>query len=460
MATMITSECINCGACEPECPNNAISQGEEIYVIDPLLCTECVGFHDYEACAAVCPVDCCVPDPNNLETEEVLIARARELHKDVDFAENFESRFRKGEEKPAPQPAPSAAASKREEAPRPAEPQVAQPPKEASKPAPQQAEKKPAPAKPATVVPQPPKPNKHFPGELPMSFQEVSAKFERGGPLTKSLPRLLVFLLQPLLGGLPHQDKRELEKAVGNPFVFSNAGATGFNILLNMIFYSLAFMVLAVAVVGLDVLFNQRINNYILIGVLLGFVEAVYRLREGIFHVKPAEEMTFASALYGLSLSFAFRVLMSRQTGVIRRSPIPVDGFYARGFVEKVERERRYGNVYTIEDRGGAYLLRMEFPKRVPDIGLPLRSELSGEMPDYDYDLILKDGHFIVKGRCPDERIRKISSSIAAFPPEFTTSIALQEKVQGFSHRFKNKLLEVLLLKEGRAEAQQESRPL
>ena len=63
MATMITTECINCGACEPECPNNAISQGDPVYVIDPLLCTECVGFHDFEACAAVCPVDCCVTDP-------------------------------------------------------------------------------------------------------------------------------------------------------------------------------------------------------------------------------------------------------------------------------------------------------------------------------------------------------------------------------------------------------------
>jgi len=66
MATMITNECINCGACEPECPNNAISQGDPVYVIDPVLCTECVGFHDYEACAAVCPVDCCVTDPNNV----------------------------------------------------------------------------------------------------------------------------------------------------------------------------------------------------------------------------------------------------------------------------------------------------------------------------------------------------------------------------------------------------------
>jgi hypothetical protein len=101
MATMITSECINCGACEPECPNNAISQAEELYVIDPLLCTECVGFHDYEACAAVCPVDCCVTDPNNVETEDALIGRAKAIHQDVQFGDTFESRFRKGD-KPAP----------------------------------------------------------------------------------------------------------------------------------------------------------------------------------------------------------------------------------------------------------------------------------------------------------------------------------------------------------------------
>lgn len=82
MATMITEECINCGACEPECPNQAISQGEDIFVIDPKLCTECVGFHDEEACAAVCPVDCCVPDPGNVESEEVLYIRAKALHPD------------------------------------------------------------------------------------------------------------------------------------------------------------------------------------------------------------------------------------------------------------------------------------------------------------------------------------------------------------------------------------------
>jgi Fe-S-cluster-containing hydrogenase component 2 len=99
MATMITADCINCGACEPECPNNAISQGETIFVIDPKLCTECVGFHDYEACAAVCPVDCCVTDPNNVESEQILLERARALHPETPIGDHFESRFRKGQDK-------------------------------------------------------------------------------------------------------------------------------------------------------------------------------------------------------------------------------------------------------------------------------------------------------------------------------------------------------------------------
>jgi hypothetical protein len=125
MATMITNDCINCGACEPECPNNAISQGETIFVIDPQLCTECVGFHDYEACAAVCPVDCCVTDPNNIETEEALIARARALHPETPFGEGFESRFRKGQgkgaaEAPKQEAPPRAAASARSESATPA----------------------------------------------------------------------------------------------------------------------------------------------------------------------------------------------------------------------------------------------------------------------------------------------------------------------------------------------------
>lgn len=79
MAYKITDECINCGACEPECPNEAILPGEEIYEILTDKCTECVGFYDESQCAAVCPVDACIPDPDNRETREELEAKAAKL---------------------------------------------------------------------------------------------------------------------------------------------------------------------------------------------------------------------------------------------------------------------------------------------------------------------------------------------------------------------------------------------
>lgn len=114
MAIIITDECINCGACEPECPNNAIydagaswkfSEGtslkgmidfgdgniinadeaqtpisDEVYYIVPDKCTECVGFHDEPQCAAVCPVDCCIDDEDVRETKEELLAKKAFLH--------------------------------------------------------------------------------------------------------------------------------------------------------------------------------------------------------------------------------------------------------------------------------------------------------------------------------------------------------------------------------------------
>ena len=102
MAIIITDECINCGACEPECPNTAIYEGgiewtwaggtnlddkveqtpvsEEFYYIVADKCTECNGFHEEPQCAAVCPVDCCIDDPDHRETEEALLAKKVKLH--------------------------------------------------------------------------------------------------------------------------------------------------------------------------------------------------------------------------------------------------------------------------------------------------------------------------------------------------------------------------------------------
>ncbi len=97
MSLMITEDCINCGACEPECPNTAIYAGGEEYELNgekyPALsqdyyyvvaekCTECVGFFDQEQCVSVCPADCCVKDPNHAEAKDSLLEKARKLHPD------------------------------------------------------------------------------------------------------------------------------------------------------------------------------------------------------------------------------------------------------------------------------------------------------------------------------------------------------------------------------------------
>ncbi|HGY54573.1 MAG TPA: YfhL family 4Fe-4S dicluster ferredoxin [Caldithrix abyssi] len=80
MALFINDECIACDACVPECPNDAISEGDPIYVIDPNLCTECVGFFDEPQCVAVCPTDAIHPDPNHQETKEELMEKKKRIH--------------------------------------------------------------------------------------------------------------------------------------------------------------------------------------------------------------------------------------------------------------------------------------------------------------------------------------------------------------------------------------------
>jgi len=79
MALMITDECINCDVCEPECPNGAIYQGEEIYEIDPSKCTECVGHFDEPQCQQVCPVDCIPLNPDVVETKDQLMEKFLKL---------------------------------------------------------------------------------------------------------------------------------------------------------------------------------------------------------------------------------------------------------------------------------------------------------------------------------------------------------------------------------------------
>lgn len=87
MSLKITTDCINCGACEECCPTGAISEDPEraLRVIDPQRCTECVGFYERTMCQVECPVECCLPDPDHRESQAELLAKARELFPDHEF---------------------------------------------------------------------------------------------------------------------------------------------------------------------------------------------------------------------------------------------------------------------------------------------------------------------------------------------------------------------------------------
>lgn len=80
MALRITEECINCDMCEPECPNDAIKMGSEIYAIDVTKCTECIGHYDDPQCVACCPIDCIEPDPEHPETETSVMNKLERLN--------------------------------------------------------------------------------------------------------------------------------------------------------------------------------------------------------------------------------------------------------------------------------------------------------------------------------------------------------------------------------------------
>ncbi len=80
MALIINEDCIACDACVTECPNEAISEGDPIYVINPDLCTECVGFFDEPQCVEVCPVDSIVPDPAHVESHDELLQKKIRIH--------------------------------------------------------------------------------------------------------------------------------------------------------------------------------------------------------------------------------------------------------------------------------------------------------------------------------------------------------------------------------------------
>lgn len=468
MATVITEDCINCGACEPECPNDAIYQGgvdyehdgnrrqalsNDFFFIVPDKCTECVGFFDEEACAVVCPVDCCVPDPDRPETEEALLQRARQLHPENDFGEEFPSRFRQGgggtEAAPA---APAtealgATAVSGESGLRSASGDGG-----ASSMAGTETGMAPAPRVEKALRPAPGTktldggdPSRAFKGELGLSFSEVMDVInEPVAGSRSSLRGLGLFLLAPLVGAMRHEAKLAIERALGDTRFFSVQSSTALNVFLNFLLYPAIAVAVGFAS-GLQP-FTEGDRNWIVAGIGLALFETLVRFRQGLRGV-PVSDMKLGASVYGAPLSLIMAPLLKRMGERQRSGRVPVEGFHGGEFEAKRERERRYGEVYEVEERAGGYYIRFELPRRVPQSSARDEMGIGQEMPDYDVDLSVNGSEMLVRASTVDRNLRAVSAVSSAFPPDFSTTITLANPVAGFRHRYSDKVLEIAVVK-------------
>jgi ferredoxin len=482
MATVITSDCINCGACEPECPNTAIYGGgvawelngqtspaiaQDIYYIVPSKCTECVGFHDQEACAAVCPVDCCIPDPKIPETEGVLLERARLLHPELTIPDDAPSRFRKEGGEAAPAAASPEGASKDGAAAAtngaavPASTTAA-----SAAPAPAKAAPPAAPARagavdaPAAMMNLPkdigalpgPIGEKHFAGELEDDFDTVLASVDLAA--VKSVPvgvKLALRLMEPILGAMPDSTKRNLEYAVGDEGAFTRVRSSALNALVNALLYPAILLVFGVVVRG-DTVFSQGTGGWILLGVLIAVAEATWRMREGILHGRPAKEMIFRAAIYGLAIAPLGAILAGGKKLRSSQRKVAFDGFTSDLYDEKTERDRRYGTVYTVSEHANAYLVRLEMPRKLPASSLKRLWNLPDEMPDYDYNIALNDDVITISASVRGEALRRLCHVSSSCPADFTTRIEFAKPVETFKHRLRDKMLDIIVMKDDTGE--------
>ena len=205
-----------------------------------------------------------------------------------------------------------------------------------------------------------PRPEKTFPDELSINFEDAAAllKVERGA---KGSPlKWLVAFSQPLLGALPFKQKRALERAVADRRFFTAAGSTGLNAIHNMILYPLLLAALGAISKHLEV-FSLQLNWYIFLGMMLASIEAIWRMREG-FRACPADQIVYRAAVYGLPMGPVMAPLVALVKRPEQQGSVGQDGFSDPRFEDKLERERRYGEVYRLHEESNGVSARAGIP--------------------------------------------------------------------------------------------------
>jgi len=305
----------------------------------------------------------------------------------------------------------------------------------------------------AAPLQQPPARSAPFRGELAIDFDEADEIVRSSG--AGSAPPIVpigVALLQPLLGALPAGTKDRLEAAFNDRRVFSSAGATGMNLFAHLMVIPLLFVAFAVWALD-DSFYSKAVRPWFFYGVLAAVAEAVFRLRDAILHARPLSEVVYRGSIYGPLLIPLVAPLLRKAGGKTDESREAFEGYYdtAGAFDEKRERERRYGEVYTLEDRPAGYVLRLELPRRIPPSGIKTELGLGDEMPDYALSINLEGGALVVHGKVVDPRLRTVAATAPAFPPDFTTRVPLAERCIGFVQRCERKVLRVVVVKQSAA---------
>jgi hypothetical protein len=291
-----------------------------------------------------------------------------------------------------------------------------------------------------------------YPGELPAEYDAIAA--DLGKPvrntrgITGRIGLLLLAAMQGVYGAASGPALRELEQAVSDHRCFRADLAIAANVFLNVLLYPVVCCAIAI-VLGKAGLFTADMRWWVALGFIIALGEAAWRLRDSFFRGVPLAEVSPRGALYAPLVLPLVAITKSLLGNRGEASGIGFDGFSSgeERYDEKLERARRYGSVYQLEERDDAYVLRVEFPRLVPPTSLGSQLGLPTEMPDYDFELALRDGAFVVHAKVIDPDVRKLTAVAPAFPGEFTTEVVLRDAVTGFRHRYEDKTLEVILPK-------------
>lgn len=287
---------------------------------------------------------------------------------------------------------------------------------------------------------------------------------------------LLTMLSQPLLGAFSAKFKSQLEEMAGNTSIFSAAVSTGINSLVNLTLYPLVLFLIGVKWRGIS-LFTNEGNLMIFFGIVVAIVEGIYRFKDEFISTAETEQSRYGAAFYGWIASLIATPLLTVLRSVLVVAPsaqrttmpgaVQTDGAIYADDIK--ERYRRYGMVNRVSEMADYYRIEIEFPRWVPNSAVKKAYDLPDRMPDYDYEIHLSTPYSqdtvpapetVVTvqtqlpvnpktGQLEDPRFEKVLGRTSSFPNGFRNIFPIQCQPKDFRANYRNRVLEIIVPKEG-----------